>query len=137
MSDGSSGWQVREADLSEKLSRPATLGGLWEHARQARALASQGEIVGDGQIAGHHRLLRDQAYAQRFCSGGRRDAYLAAKNLNSPAVGTENACQNLGEGGLAGAVCPDQAMALASQNLHGHASEGLNSAEALADFAYA
>ncbi len=69
---------------------------------------------------------------RRSAAEGGRDDDLAAEELDRPRIGAKDSGEDLAEGGLAGAVGADEAMALGGPHSQIDAAQGLGAAEALA-----
>ena len=123
---------MAQADLGENLASAGILLAAAQRPPGRRDLATEGEVLGDREVGGDHRLLRDEADAQALRGGRRRDGDLVAEELKGARIGTQDAGEDLAERGLARTVGPDEAVTLGGADSHIDAAQGLGAAEALA-----
>ena len=77
-------------------------------ADAVQLLGAEGDVLQHGEVVGQHEVLEDHPDALGDRVGGGRERDLGAVDADRPVVGLLHAVQDLHQGGLAGAVLPDQ-----------------------------
>ena len=77
-------------------------------ADAVQLLGTEDDVLQDGEVVGQHEVLEDHADALRDRVRGRGEDDLRAVDADRPVVRLLHAVQDLHQGGLAGAVLPDQ-----------------------------
>ncbi len=97
----------------------------------AGGLAPEHDVLGDAEVRDQGELLVDRAHplVERLARRGQVDG--AAADRDGPLVRAVDPRQHLHDGGLAGAVLPDEGVHLARRHGERGAADGVHGAEAL------
>ena len=121
---------LRQSEVIPKAFRLADHPPAVQQSPESR-LASEKDVLGDGQVGRQRQFLVDQPDPEPVRVGHIADVHTPSVVDNLAGVGTVDAAEDLDERGFAGAVLAEQRVDLAGPQLEVHAVERHDAAEAL------
>ena len=127
--------QERQRDVAHLLAEvePGEVHGGELLAHRGDVGAGEPEVLGDGEVRRHRRVLEHRCQPEAAGVGGALHRRRPAMDADRPGVGAEHAGEDLDERRLAGAVGAEQGVDLARCDRHVDGAQGDDRAERLGD----